>query len=85
MKGTLGRPRKNIRMSLCEHSRKMDTRRISSVYSFEGGYLWLDRTVAYMRSYLEDLERMLRKVHICVESSIGRVLLKAQDLYSNQG
>ena len=37
-----------------------------------------------MSSYLEDLERFLRKVQIGVEGCIGIALLKAQDSYLNR-
>ena len=53
------------------------------MYSFENGYVGLDRKVGDMSSYLEDPGQSLRKVRIGVESSIGSVLLKAQDPYSN--
>ena len=55
------------------------------VYNLENpSYMWLDRLVVDMSSYLEDPKLLLRKVRIGVEGSIGPVLLKAQDPYSNQ-
>ena len=74
--GILGEPRK---------CRRGFGAMYSGVYSFEDGYMCLDQMVGDTSSYLEDPERFLRKVRIGVESSIGPILLKTQDMYSNQG
>ena len=57
----------------------------SGEYSLESGCVELDWSIVELGSYLENLEQFSRKLWIAVEGSVGPVLLKAEDPYSNRG